>query len=47
MLTTLTILGTFTAFAFVLQCFLNQIITDDIESLRKSQSKPVDDASPS
>ncbi|MEO1402985.1 MAG: hypothetical protein AAFV72_17295 [Cyanobacteria bacterium J06635_1] len=47
MLTTLIILGTFTAFAVGLQCFLNQIITEDLETLQKSQPKPIDDASPS
>ena len=38
MFTTLAMVGPFIIFAWVLQYFLNQLIADDLESLRQSQS---------
>lgn len=45
MITTLAIVGTTTTLSFIVQYFLNQLIAEDIESLKKFQSRLVDNLS--
>ncbi|MGD1951031.1 MAG: hypothetical protein ACFB14_15475 [Leptolyngbyaceae cyanobacterium] len=46
MMTTLTMVGPFILFAWVLQFLLNQLIADDLEVFDTDQAQP-DNASPS
>ena len=45
MLTSLSMIGPFILFAWILQYFLNQLIADDLESFQTNQSHSMDDAS--
>ena len=47
MMTTLTMVGPFILFAWVLQFLLNRLIVDDLEVFDADPAQPADDALPS